>query len=502
MIFLYVLARRNIILRYQFVSHFSENLVDKLHLRNLINFNINLAENLSYKLATYNLDLDWVVRKYRIRNYGELLLRLIKYGLRFKHLTYSINLVKRLLKDDLTDLSYEVKLLPSEKKAPLRMKYENIIFSTMNNYLNPLIPLCNSLENYLLILPKESKNWINYRTIKEKEINHIFIEDIVNINNLELVRLKERIIKNYYKNRKKIIFFKYDLRFKEQRLKRFIQSFLPQHLLIIRGLEDFLSKSSLKDTNFYIARDRRALENSFVQIANKINKNTYMVMHGTISSYLKKHLWNTGRFKTCKTIFIWGQHDKELITLRQKLLTERQPNLVICGKSFRKVIKHISNKWILFLCQATTYRYLPLFAKTLKDYNIVARLHPADRHSFTEYKKYERPNFHIEDPKTPLSESLSKASLVICHSSTAVLDAVFNKIPTLFINFIELRRTYPLIYSEVPIKKRVLQDVLLYKKDFKKKIIKVLNDDGYKKKVLTINQEIFNYFVELPKKEG
>ena len=59
-------------------------------------------------------------------------------------------------------------------------------------------------------------------------------------------------------------------------------------------------KISMKNSEFYIARDRRALENAFIQIANNVNGNTNMIIHGMISFDFKKRLWTEGRFKNCK----------------------------------------------------------------------------------------------------------------------------------------------------------------------------------------------------------
>jgi len=477
-------------IRYNFIQLFSRLLINSLNLSCFVN--IDLYENISYKLAGYNVGLDSLLKtilKFKIR-YGINIEPIINLPILRHILQYFFEPKTR---------EYEVNIMINSKyKYFVKKKtYKTVYFASMNNYLNSLLPSIKKNNESLLIIPAECKEWLNYKEIKKHKIEHVFIEEIINFNYEELVYIKKKI-KARYKEYKHIIFnYLYNLSIKEKLIYKFIFDYLPKHILIINSLDKFLNEISSEDTDFYIARDRRGLENAFIQIANRINGNSNMLIHGMISFDYEKRLWTEGRFKNCKNIFIWGEHDKEVIIKRQQILDEKTPNIIITGNYALKKNKNLNKKYILFICQSFTNHLIKYFSKNLKtNKKVLIRLHPTDKSKIKHYKKYERKNFKIDDLKDDLSTSLSRALLVISYSSTSILEAIYNNIPTLILDFKKIEKNAPSIFKETPIKEEKLSLILINKKNYNKKILEILSNDRLKNRVLEINKKIFNFFIK------
>ena len=466
--------------RFSIINDFSENLALLLSLDEFTN--LEISENLLYKIAGYNVGLDGFVTLISDEK---------------MRLVLNIPLLNKWIISFLFDKpkKYEITLNNSNKtfKQP-KEKYDHIFFATMNNYLNPLVESIKSKKRSILIIPEESKNWINYKKIVENDINFTFLEDAIQFDEDKVNEIKDKIKKKYLEKRREILFFKYNLAFIEPLLTKFLFTYVPKHIVIINKLEKYLMNISHKKTQFYVARERRGLENAFVQVANKISGNTNMLIHGMISFDFDKRLWTEGRFKNCKNVYVWGEHDKEVIEKRQELLKEQTPNIVISGNNFLKKISKTNKGNILFICQSFTNRYIPFFSKNLsQDHKMIVRLHPGEKDKIPKYKKYERPNFLIDDLENDLALTLAKASLIISHSSTAMLEAIFNQIPTLILNFNELKKT-PNIFKENQIDENEFEAIVLNETNYTYKIDKMFDDETYKQNVIAINKKIFNCF--------
>lgn len=312
-------------------------------------------------------------------------------------------------------------------------RYKNIYFALMNNYLTSLIPHIIQSEDSLLIIPLESKKWLNYQKVLANNINHVFIEEVINYDDKAYLEIKSNIMKKYQENREKIIHYKYDFSILDHLISKFTAEYLPLHLTLINSLRLLVEKISDANTNFYIARDRRGLENAFIQISNVISNNSNMLIHGMISFDFNKRLWVEGRFKNCKTVSVWGYHAKNVIEYRQKLLNESCPNILIQSNPSLKKINPKNNHTILFICQSFTNKYIPLFSRKLKDHLIIARLHPGDKDQILKYKKFEKENLIVDDLNNDLADLIENSNLVVSYSSTGVLESLYNNIPTLFI---------------------------------------------------------------------
>jgi hypothetical protein len=466
--------------RYNFIKDFSENLIRQLALDEFTN--LDISENLLYKIAGYNVGLEGFIKLLNSKEKKRLFLKapLLNKWI----ISFVFDKPKK----------YEITLNNLNKtfKQP-KEKYDQIFFATMNNYLNPLVESIKSKKRSILIIPEESENWINYKKIVENDINFTFL-DTIQFDEDKVEEIKDKIKKRYLEKRREILFFKYNLAFIEPLLTKFLFNYVPKHIVIINKLEKYMMNISHKKTQFYVARERRGLENAFVQVANKISGNTNMLIHGMISFDFDKRLWTEGRFKNCKNVYVWGEHDKEVIEKRQELLKEKTPNIVISGNNFLKKISKTNNGNILFICQSFTNRYIPFFSKnSSQDHKMIVRLHPGEKDKIHKYKKYERQNFLIDDLENDLALTLAKASLIISHSSTAMLEAIYNQIPTLILNFNELKKI-PNIFKENQIDENKFEAIVLNETNYKYKIDKIFDDETYKQEVIAINKKIFNYF--------
>ena len=477
--------------RYKFISKYSEYLIRKLKLDSLLN--INLGENIKYKIASYNVHLDLLLVAQAILPAPKILRN---------------HLLKKCFSKLIPRNDYEININWDriEKEEPKQIdKVSNVYFATMNNYLNSLIPSILDNESSLLILPYEAKSWINYKEVLNKKIPHIFLEDILTINKKNIDKLKTKIINIYESNKDEILLYNgVDLSPVEKLLRKFLFNFMPLHIYLVRELEKFLRKIASGDTHFYVARDRRALENAFIQIGNNISGKTHMLIHGMISKNTCYYLWSVGRFEHVKYVHVWGKHDKDAITQRQKFLNEQCPNILVDKTTipFRKVNLADDRKYVLFAAQPFTNAYIKYFSEEYPrlrvDYPMIIRLHPEDKDKIIYYKRYSNKNVLIDDLKRPIYSLLKNTTLVITFTSTVALEAMYNGIPTLFLNFKKLK-TIPHIYMELPndlLTPIEINTIFLDENNWKWVIKRTLEDCEYKHKIITINKKILSYFVE------
>lgn len=470
---------------YSFIKDFSNNLVQKLDLNEFSS--INLSENLFYKIAGYNLHLG-------------ILLKLISENDKRTFLLKIPLLNKLIISFFFRSIrTYEIELqLKNPSLSQNTVKYDYICFATMNNYLNPLIEFIKRKKNSVLILPKESKNWINYKKIAGNNINAVFLEDLFQFDGNRAEEIKKEIKNRYFKKRRKILSYRYNLYFIEPLLTKFLFEFVPKHLVIVEGLKKYLFKVSHPQTQFYLARDRRALENAFVQVANQINGLTNMIIHGLISFDYENRIWEAGRYDLCRNIHVWGEHDKKVIEKMQKSLNEKIPNIIISGNSFFKKLPRTDNNHILFICESFTRKYISFFSENLpEDRKVIVRLHPESKNEIYKFKKYERKNFLIDDLKKGLAELLPGAALVLSYSSTGALESIYSQIPVLILGFKGLEKTFSII-RESPVGRNEFETIVINEINYKQKIDKIFTSESFKQKVIKINKKIFKYFVAEP----
>ncbi len=468
---------------YSFIKDFSRNLVEKLDLNEFSS--INLSENLFYKIGGYNLHLGILLKLISENDKRTFLLKIPLLN------KLIISFFFRFLR------TYEIE--PQFENPSLSrntVKYDYICFATMNNYLNPLVEFIKRKKNSVLILPKESKNWVNYKKIAENNINAVFLEDLFQFDGNRAEEIRNEIKNRYFKKRREILSYRHNLYFIEPLLVRFLFEFVPKHLVIVKGLKKYLFKVSHPQTQFYLARDRRALENAFVQIANQINGRTNMIIHGLISFDYENRIWEAGRYDLCRNIHVWGKHDKEVIEKMQKSLNEKMPNIIIGGNSFFRKLPRTADNYILFICESFTRKYISFFSENLpEDRKVIVRLHPESKNEIYKFKKYERKNFLIDDLKKGLAELLPGAALVLSYSSTGVLESIYSQIPVLILGFKGLEKT-PTIIRESPVPEKEFGTIVIDETNYKQKIDEILFDKDSREKVLAVNKKIFKYFVK------
>lgn len=474
----------DIVFRYTYIHDYSRHLISQLGLEK--EANIDLAENISYKIAGYNVGLDNFINS-AILNNGRVG-HFLKVPILNKIMHHFREPVER---------EYEISLKPNTSSLPVPVgKFDALFFASMNNYLNPLLPLAEKNDNYLILLPKEAEGWINFEKIVQGGYEHIFLEDVIEWNEEKIEELSSIITENYQMNKEKILSFKYDLRYKRSLIEKFILEFLPKHIHVINGLERFIKDVSSTDTTFYIARERRGLENAVIQIAKKIGCQTNMYIHGMISYDINKRLWVPGRFKNCDNILVWGKHDQDVIVKRQKILNEKIPNIIINGNPFLHKVEKFDDSSILFIGQSFTYKYIPFFHRSLpEEQKMIVRLHPAEKKLIEKFHKYHRENFVIDDLRNNLTSIFSTTNLVLGYSSTGMLEAMYNEIPTLILDFKGLENITN-IFKESTLTQEEFSMVSINKDNFREIIKQIFSVQEFREKIININGKILHDFVD------
>ncbi|MFH1590545.1 MAG: hypothetical protein ABIC95_01320 [archaeon] len=476
------------VMHYHYVRRFSKNLIRLLKLKDLVQ--LDLAENLLCKIGGYNVELGFALDLIDFFNnknkplWKRFLYRLLLFTpIVNKHIFYHIFKRKE----------YELSLDKIIDLDTRKKKYDNIYFASMNNYLNPLLDFMKKRQRNLLIVPLEAKNWSNYSKLLKKKVDFVYLQSLVEYDKNK-INSYEKFIRNEYQRKKaNIIFFeRKNLACTEMTLKEFLFDFVPKHIVVVNSLYRWLTLHSHKHTSFHVSRDRRALENAFLQIGNKISGETNILNHGLISSNFDKHLWY--RFDMCKNIYVYGKYDKNVIIMKQEALDETCPNLIVVTNNFFNYVKKEKQDTVLFIGGGYINRYIGMIVNSLADdYKIVIRLHPGEQNLVTKYKKYEmKESVTIDDLKSSIYPLFKNARVVLSFSSTSVLESIQNDIPVFILDFNGLDRQLN-IFKEA----RLIdfKDMMVTENDLQDKIKKLFNDKQYEKRILTINRKLYDYFV-------
>lgn len=453
----------------------------------------NYSINVLYKLAGYNCNLDGILRHIELKSKKSYIFRIPFIGKKINERLYS------------NKFKYEINLnkVQLEKLSSIK-KYKYIFFATTNNYFNAFFQPINEIENkndILIIIPADATKWINWKKINNLNIDVIFIENFLpnNFDNqLEEVSLK--IENDYLENnsilKKYMIYNKVPFYSQNKNiLQDFSKNIISFQIIFNKYLFEFLKKISSNSTKSFIARDRTAIQNSFVQVCNLLDIETNILVHGMISKDIEMNLWINGSYSNVKNVYVWGKHDKEVIENRQKKINEYIPKIIVGRYLPFKKIKKQSNRYILFVMQSEINVYIKdiiEFANTIKQ-EVLVRLHPGDNSLIKKYKKYQNDYFKIDMLDKPLEDRLRLAKVVIGYYSTSLLESMYNDIPTLFMNFKGLSFSANIFLSESGLSKKDIDLVSLHNISQLNGKFKAIND------IKKINRVILKEFIEYVK---
>lgn len=365
----------------------------------------------------------------------------------------------------------EVPLIPSciSKEDPYKNinKEPYIFLATMNNYLNPMIPMINEFikekENTVVILPKNSAQWNNFNKI-DQNAQILFIEDLLTQGIYNDFQSKIKTIKDewlcsqnsFYKNVKwqDVKFFELFKRCYEE----VYINYIPHTTAYIDIAREIRKK--LKPKGLFVARLRRSVENSFNEVFSKYDIPKYMLIHGHISDEDSRY-FTDGYFSRVDKIFVWGEWQKQ--TLLNKNFEKPDKNKIIASgnPSWDSLIdryktdnfidkEEIKNKlnikkdYILIaaqsICSTTGYKKAVEAILTDGRYDCIIKVHPEEDISRYKDKIFSKVTIvkNLED-ETDLHSLIRGSKLVLTHSSTAGTEALYCGTHCVILDFNEFR---------------------------------------------------------------
>ncbi len=487
--------------RNDFVKETTAKLADLIDLGKYYPEYFNIADNLKLKIGGYNCSLGSRVLQIQKRSLKALLWRFPFLG---SHL---------LMKGHRSKDAYEVPFSYDGKKETFNnTRYSSVYFASLNNYLNPFFRQIESDRtkdnSNLLILPMHSQNWSNYKKTRViSNLDIVFVEDLIDSNFAEEIRDVSRQLLNSCNKYKSQIIDLYNfcgVSFGNAFypiLKKFVEDFVSTQIVFTKYFEVFLKNVSLPQTQFYIARNRRSMENSFVQIANMINGNTNMLLHGMIFPNLDTHLF-AYNFSPLKRVYAWGQQGKDVIEFRQKRLNEKCPDILINKTFFFESLKQRTNidssKKVTFVMQVPTYNYISNILKSLpKGMDATIRIGLDDKNLLKSFRKLiTNANVHLDDLKEPVESHFVDSAVFVSYTSTTILEAIYNKIPTILLGFPELMKNYPCVFWDTSLSGS--ERSLIFASDIGdlvSKIERILTDADFRNEILELNQKLVSYFI-------
>lgn len=461
---------------------------------------LDLKNNFFFKLVGYNGKLIKVFNLIEKYSYLSKIIFIVPF-LRF--------LLRKTFGNQTSHLEFiisEENLCQKESKK----KYDSIYFASMNNYLNSFIngikEEMRSNRNVLLLVPFESRNWLNFQRVTQiEDLDVIFFEEFLGSDIFKDIRILKSILAKIIKDNKRnfINILEYKQikfgKFYHKILSSFISDFCSFKIIFYKKLNEFLSVCSVKNTKFFIARNRRSLEMAFIQCGNQISGNTTILSHGLLYCNFENTYWGEGSFSDVKNVFVIGEHDKTAIEKRLKLLNLPMPNIYVNGDFLfhetQRELNVIPN--VLFCARRPTYKYIPILIKNKpNNCRLIVRLHPSDKKLIPSYtKRYSNSNVSFDPLSEPLVDTLKHKDLCIGHASTSLLESFYAKIPVLILFLKGKVSKYPNIFSENNLKNNDFSLMCIDNKEqIKDKIVQTLKDPT---PVLKINKKLFDYFVTI-----
>ncbi len=219
------------------------------------------------------------------------------------------------------------------------------------------------------------------------------------------------------------------------------------NIIFLNALHLFFKESP--PSELYVARDRRTIENSFVQVLGSLGTRTNMVMHGVITSNYDHSQLFTTHYQYLDYVHIWGDQQLSAINIKQESLQEKMPKIIKNTEKFNLRQDCRSKDLIVIIGQKTNdndlYGLSKKIVKLIKDsrFKVVFRPHPDNASRFTEVEK-----MYIDKSSNFITSILSKASLVITHSSTALLEGVSFGAGCIVLDYSKFNQVFPSIYKE------------------------------------------------------
>lgn len=397
----------------------------------------------------------------------------------FKHRSINIiNQIKSQLAARFTDPEY-ISIVPDFRKINSSNDIwaeipENafIFLATMNNYLNPMIPVMDELivqgKPVVLLTVARLSEYPNFCKINTK-VKIVFLEDLVDA---QLENRFDSYLKSAdaeWENAKK----KHKENVKHASINFFElieRSYMEMYLTYIPHIKLFIDIaykiSEKKPKCLIIARLRRETEISFNEVFRKLKIPTYMLIHGHISDEDSRYFAD-GYFDRVDKIFVWYEWQKYLL-LNKNYEHVVENKIVITGNpAWEQLRKRVNNDDFISLNEIKkilkiqrdyilliTQNGLPVsgYIKAVDaivnhgKFDVVIKIHPEEkknRYTFTDQK-----NIHIIDNgvEVDLHSLIKRAVFTLVHSSTVNLEIIEVGKKPVILDFLDFR-DFPLLLN-------------------------------------------------------
>jgi hypothetical protein len=386
-------------------------------------------------------------------------------------------------------------------------KIDILYVASIENYANALYihATKNNKKNTVFFMPESSKKWSIYKKIS-KEFK-VFFPSQIGIS-LDDYNMKKKFYQDYISTRlSKIDKKRYQYRnhsyffMSKASIEVFFVYFVAQHITFVNTINSFFMKNLPR--SLFISRDRRSTENSFVQVLSSLGVETNMIMHGVITSNYTESQLYTSHYQFVDKVHVWGEQQINAIEKKQKKLNERIPiinkdsikfdSIIIQNKNVKKSDK----KFLVVIGQKGNDNSLFKLSKKISNlvkntkFQVVFRPHPDNSNRFRSS------NFlFVDNGKNFISSSLSRAFLVITHSSTALLEGVSMGAGCILLDYKKFNQEFPSIYKE-EFSINNCQCLITNNIDSTLSLIdECINNDSAFKKNLLCSKELYRWFVE------
>jgi hypothetical protein len=343
-----------------------------------------------------------------------------------------------------------------KKHNPYPNSIDILYVATLENYAKTLLIHAqshnNKDKNIVFFLPIDSKNWHCLPKI-EQEFKVIYPYDIglsFDEYSRQFAKYK-KIIQESVGNIKKDRFSYRGVSYfgmVNRSVFLFLTEFVSANIVLINAIHSFFKQNP--PSELYIARDRRATENSFVQVLGVLGTNTHMIMHGVITSNYDQSQLFTSHYRYVNCVHIWGEQQLRAIIKKQKGLNEKIPIIIKDTNKFDLMV-HCENtvKNLIVIIGTNNDSFMYKLSKKLANlidgstFKVVFRPHPDNISDFKEIK-----NLKIDKSGDFAFSVLPKAFLVITHSSTMLLEGIAFGAGCVLLNYPEFNKKFPSIYEE------------------------------------------------------
>lgn len=367
-------------------------------------------------------------------------------------------------------LGYEKAEIPLFQLCPhplpeiTQFPVEVLFIASMNNYLNPMLPVMRSLKQrgkeIMTIVPRAARGWGNYKALR-KTSAIVFAEEILDKELATEVAIKRREYSHLF--REKQAWLRERLRlengldlwpFAAPGVRVVFEHLLP-HTVGYIGLAERAFRR-FRPRVIVIARQRRAFENAFVAVARRDGIPAAMLIHGHVSSQPIYHFID-GRFDQSGLICSWGEAQKRALVekgaLPERVLVTGNPQwdrlapalgdlppVEACRKEIAEQLRIPATAFgVTFTSQAASRFFFPAIldaVRRLPEAVLIVKVHPGER--VDDYRTMipaaDRERCRVVK-RIDLHTLLRASDVVLTYTSTTNLEALAVGTPLCIVDF-------------------------------------------------------------------